>query len=74
MFVLIQQAFANMTLNVRQELCAVMVFAVVDKAGSVVMENGEEVCFMASFDHFHDTSSTFTNCFFVIIILYGLHI
>ena len=33
-----------MTMNVRQELCAVMVFAVVDKAGSVVMENEEEVC------------------------------
>ena len=32
-----------MTMNVRQELCAVMVFAVVDKAGSVVMEHGEEV-------------------------------
>ncbi|KAJ7381150.1 Rap guanine nucleotide exchange factor 2 [Desmophyllum pertusum] len=36
-------AFANMTMNVRQELCAVMVFAVVDKAGSVVMENEEEL-------------------------------
>jgi len=33
-----------MTMNVRQELCAVMVFAVVDKAGSTVMENEEEVC------------------------------
>lgn len=39
------QAFANMTMNVRQELCAVMVFAVVDKAGSIVMENEEEVGF-----------------------------
>ena len=39
------QAFANMTMNVRQELCAVMVFAVVDKAGSIVMENEEEVSF-----------------------------
>ena len=38
------QAFANMTMNVRQELCAVMVFAVVDKAGSTVMANKEEVC------------------------------
>ncbi|PFX26459.1 Rap guanine nucleotide exchange factor 6 [Stylophora pistillata] len=36
-------AFANMTMNVRQELCAVMVFAVVDKAGSIVMENEEEL-------------------------------
>ncbi|XP_068704769.1 rap guanine nucleotide exchange factor 6-like isoform X1 [Montipora foliosa] len=36
-------AFANMTMNVRQELCAVMVFAVVDKAGSTVMANKEEL-------------------------------
>lgn len=36
-------AFANMTMNVRQELCSVMVFAVVDKAGSIVMENEEEL-------------------------------
>ena len=33
-----------MTMNVRQELCAVMVFAVVEKAGSTVMEDKEEVC------------------------------
>ena len=32
-----------MTMNVRRELCAVMVFAVVEKAGSIVMEDGEEV-------------------------------
>ena len=38
------QAFVNMTMNVRQELCAVMVFAVVEKAGSTVMEDKEEVC------------------------------
>jgi len=37
-------AFVNMTMNVRQELCAVMVFAVVEKAGSTVMEDKEEVC------------------------------
>ncbi|KAK3739736.1 hypothetical protein QZH41_016184, partial [Actinostola sp. cb2023] len=36
-------AFANMTQNVRHALCAVMVFAVVEKAGSTVMENGEEL-------------------------------
>lgn len=35
-----------MTMNVRQELCAVMVFAVVEKAGSTVMEDKEEVCQM----------------------------
>ena len=43
------QAFANMTMNVRQELCSVMVFAVVDKAGSIVMENEEEVGFDSGF-------------------------
>lgn len=43
------QAFANMTMNVRQELCSVMVFAVVDKAGSIVMENEEEVGFQSRF-------------------------
>ena len=43
------QAFANMTMNVRQELCSVMVFAVVDKAGSIVMENEEEVGFQSGF-------------------------
>ena len=32
-----------MTLNVRKALCAVMVFAVVEKSNSVVMDNGEEV-------------------------------
>lgn len=36
-------AFANMTLSVRRELCAVMVFAVVEKAGTVVMNHGEEL-------------------------------
>ncbi|XP_077999088.1 rap guanine nucleotide exchange factor 2-like isoform X4 [Glandiceps talaboti] len=36
-------AFANMTLAVRRALCAVMVFAVVDKAGTVVMKDGEEL-------------------------------
>ena len=43
-FSVVLQAFANMTLNVRKALCAVMVFAVVEKANSVVMDNGEEVC------------------------------
>lgn len=36
-------AFANMTLNVRKALCAVMVFAVVEKGNSVVMDDGEEL-------------------------------
>lgn len=36
-------AFTNMTLAVRRELCAVMVFAVVDKAGTLVINDGEEL-------------------------------
>ncbi|PRD35235.1 UNVERIFIED_CONTAM: Rap guanine nucleotide exchange factor 2 [Trichonephila clavipes] len=36
-------AFANMTLAIRRALCAVMVFAVVEKAGTVVMNDGEEL-------------------------------
>lgn len=37
------KAFTNMTLAVRKALCSVMVFAVVDKAGTVVMNDGEEL-------------------------------
>ncbi|OWR43078.1 rap guanine nucleotide exchange factor 2 [Danaus plexippus] len=36
------KAFTNMTLTVRRALCAVMVFAVVEKAETVVMNDGEE--------------------------------
>lgn len=36
------KAFTNTTLTVRRALCAVMVFAVVEKAGTVVMNDGEE--------------------------------
>ncbi|KAG8191865.1 hypothetical protein JTE90_019800 [Oedothorax gibbosus] len=36
-------AFANMTLAIRRALCAVMVFAVVEKAGTIVMNDGEEL-------------------------------
>ncbi|KAG8184598.1 hypothetical protein JTE90_005212 [Oedothorax gibbosus] len=36
-------AFSNMTLTVRRALCAVMVFAVVERAGEVVMRDGEEL-------------------------------
>ena len=42
-YLLIMQAFANMTLATRRALCAVMVFAVVDKAGTIVMKDGEEL-------------------------------
>ena len=36
-------AFANMTMSVRRELCAVMVFAGVERAGTIVLNDGEEV-------------------------------
>jgi Rap guanine nucleotide exchange factor 2 len=36
-------AFFNMTLATRRALCAVMVFAVVEKAGTIVMNDGEEL-------------------------------
>lgn len=37
------KAFTNMTLAVRRELCSVMVFAVVEKKGTVVMSDGEDL-------------------------------
>ncbi|XP_034934295.1 rap guanine nucleotide exchange factor 2-like isoform X2 [Chelonus insularis] len=37
------KAFTNMTLAVRRALCAVMVFAVVESAGMVVLTDGEEL-------------------------------
>ncbi|KAK9736137.1 Ras association (RalGDS/AF-6) domain [Popillia japonica] len=37
------KAFTNMTLAVRRALCQVMVFAVVEKAGTIVMNDGEEL-------------------------------
>ncbi|XP_059820932.1 rap guanine nucleotide exchange factor 2 isoform X1 [Hypanus sabinus] len=36
-------AFANMTMSVRRELCAVMVFAVVERARTIVLNDGEEL-------------------------------
>ena len=33
----------NMTLATRREFCAVMVFAVVEKAGTIVMNDSEEL-------------------------------
>ena len=41
-------AFANMTMSVRRELCAVMVFAVVERAGTIVLNDGEEVCYSST--------------------------
>uniref|UniRef100_A0A182PE84 Camp-regulated guanine nucleotide exchange factor n=1 Tax=Anopheles epiroticus TaxID=199890 RepID=A0A182PE84_9DIPT len=37
------KAFTNMTFAVRRALCSVMVFAVVEKSGTVVMNDGEEL-------------------------------
>ncbi|XP_048248295.1 rap guanine nucleotide exchange factor 6-like isoform X4 [Haliotis rufescens] len=37
------RAFANMTLATRRALTAVMVFAVIEKAGTIVMKDGEEL-------------------------------
>ncbi|XP_065216720.1 rap guanine nucleotide exchange factor 6-like isoform X2 [Planococcus citri] len=37
------KAFTNITLSIRRALCSVMVFAIVEKAGTVVMNNGEEL-------------------------------
>lgn len=36
-------AFANMTMSVRRELCSVMIFEVVEQAGAVILEDGQEV-------------------------------
>eukprot|EP00079_Xenopus_tropicalis_P032818 XP_017946589.1 PREDICTED: rap guanine nucleotide exchange factor 2 isoform X7 [Xenopus tropicalis] len=44
-------AFANMTMSVRRELCAVMVFAVVERAGTVVLNDGEEFVCIAQQDY-----------------------
>ena len=37
------EAFKHFTMGVRRALCAVMVFAVVEKAGTVVMNDNEEL-------------------------------
>ncbi|XP_030067177.1 rap guanine nucleotide exchange factor 6 [Microcaecilia unicolor] len=36
-------AFANMTMSVRRELCAVMIFEVVEQAGAIILEDGQEL-------------------------------
>ncbi|XP_037658170.1 rap guanine nucleotide exchange factor 6 isoform X2 [Choloepus didactylus] len=36
-------AFANMTMSVRRELCSVMIFEVVEQAGAIIREDGEEL-------------------------------
>lgn len=36
-------AFANMTMSVRRELCGVMVFEVVEQAGTVLLHHKQEV-------------------------------
>lgn len=39
-------AFANMTMSVRRELCSVMVFEVVEQAGTVILHNKQEVKYL----------------------------
>lgn len=36
-------AFSSLSVSVRRALCAVMVFAVVERAGTIVLNHGEEV-------------------------------
>lgn len=36
-------AFANMTMSVRRDLCSVMVFEVVEQAGTVILHDKQEV-------------------------------
>nr|XP_056710252.1 rap guanine nucleotide exchange factor 6 isoform X3 [Euleptes europaea] len=36
-------AFANMTMSVRRELCSVMIFEVVEQAGTIILEDGKEL-------------------------------
>lgn len=36
-------AFANMTMSVRRDLCSVMVFEVVEQAGTVILQDKKEV-------------------------------
>lgn len=36
-------AFANMTMSVRRDLCSVMMFEVVEQAGTVILHNKQEV-------------------------------
>lgn len=60
-------AFANMTMSVRKQLCAVMVFAVVERAGTIVLNDGEEVSLSSSQADLHlFTPSSFSSisCFF----------
>jgi len=40
-FFSIQKAFADLTLHVRRELCKVFVYAHVEKAQTIVMNDGE---------------------------------
>jgi len=37
------QAFSNMTLTTRRALCGAMIFATVDHADQIVMDDGEEL-------------------------------
>nr|XP_013801385.1 PREDICTED: rap guanine nucleotide exchange factor 6 isoform X2 [Apteryx mantelli mantelli] len=44
-------AFANMTMSVRRELCSVMIFEVVEQAGAIILEDGQEFVCIAQQDY-----------------------
>lgn len=46
-------AFANMTMSVRRELCSVMVFEVVEQAGTVILHNKQEVKYLLQLSLHH---------------------
>lgn len=46
-------AFANMTMSVRRELCSVMVFEVVEQAGTVILHNKQEVKYLLQISLHH---------------------
>lgn len=53
-------AFANMTMSVRRDLCSVMVFEVVEQAGTVILHNKQEVI-----EYSFSVYRFFYNCFYI---------
>jgi signal-transduction protein with cAMP-binding, CBS, and nucleotidyltransferase domain len=43
LYVMALQAFSNLSISTRRALCAAMVFAVIEKADTIVMNDGEEL-------------------------------
>lgn len=61
-------AFANLTMLVRQELCTVMVFTV-ERAGTIVLNDGEEVSrgfYRLESSRISDTQTKPCSCFFLL--------